>query len=166
MRRLALAVVILTITAAAAPFTGRITQGFSRLHRGIDLAARYGTIVRSIGPGTVVFAGWRRNCGGWQVYVKADGYYVTYNHMSRILATKGDVLDTGTRLGKVGSSGKPPTWAPKMVCSTGSHLHLEVWLGYPWRHGSRRVDPTPYIWPVLNMGDNHPHYAPKGLWPQ
>ena len=160
MRRLALAVIALIITAAAMPFNGRVTQRFSRLHRGIDLAARYGTIVRSIGPGTVVFAGWVRNCGGWQVYVKADGHFVTYSHLGRLIARPGDVLTLGTRLGKVGTSGTPPPWAPRMVCSTGPHLHLEVWLGYPWRRGSRRIDPTPYIWPPPR-----PIYAPKGLWP-
>ncbi len=40
-----------------------------------------------------------------------------------------------TRLGRVGSSG----------CATGTHLHIEVWRGFPWASGSYRVKPWAYI---------------------
>lgn len=140
MRRVVLALVLLALlptpTQAAEPYVGRVTQRYSARHRGVDIAAPRGTIIRSIGYGTVVYAGWRNNCGGWQVYVKTSNLYVTYNHLSRILTAKGHDLIPGHRIGKVGSTG----------CSTGPHTHIEMWLGYPWRAGSYRVDPSPFIW--------------------
>lgn len=137
---LALLVALAAPTSAAEPFHGHISQGFSRHHPAIDIAAHYGTIVHSIGWGTVVFVGWRRNCGGWQVYVdQHDGTFVGYYHLSRILVDPGDELLTGSRLGKVGSSG----------CTTGPHTHIEVWRGYPWLAGSVRINPAPFIWPTF-----------------
>jgi len=40
-----------------------------------------------------------------------------------------------TRLGRVGKSG----------CAQGTHVHVEVWRGFPWASGSYRVDPWKYI---------------------
>ena len=150
MRQIILALALLAALAAPAsaaePFPARITQGYSSHHRGIDLAAHRGTTVRSIGPGIVVFAGWRNNCGGRQVYVDmGGGWYATYNHLGRILTTEGAQLWTGTRLGKVGTTG----------CTTGPHVHLEIWHGYPWRHGSYRVRPNRWIWPAVPTTYRH-----------
>jgi 3-isopropylmalate/(R)-2-methylmalate dehydratase large subunit len=44
----------------------------------------------------------------------------------------------GTVIGYVGSTG----W------STGCHVHMEYWHGYPWRCGSYRLTP----WPLINHG--------------
>ena len=150
MRRILLALVLLAVTAgpvaAHPPFQGRVTQWYSAHHRGIDIAARYGTPIHSIGPGTVVFAGWKRNCGGWQVYIRAtDGHHVTYNHLSRIYARRGEKVTTATVIGRVGRSGIAPPWLHHR-CTTGPHVHIGVWIGYPWHHGSYRINPKPFIW--------------------
>ena len=120
------------------PVKGRVSQWFTRHHRAIDIAAPRGSSVRPIAAGRVVYAGWRNNCGGWQVYIRHDGYYSTYNHLSRQpVVVKGDAVTTATKIGVVGATG----------CATGPHVHLEVWKGYPWHAGSFRVNPVNYIHP-------------------
>lgn len=87
--------------------------------------------------GRVIFAGWKSNCGGYQVWVShGNGLYTGYYHMSREVTRVGARVSGGsTTLGYVGRSG----------CATGPHLHFEVWRGYPWRVGSHRVNPLNYM---------------------
>jgi murein DD-endopeptidase MepM/ murein hydrolase activator NlpD len=114
-----------------------VSQGYWSGHRAYDLAAPKGTEVVPIRTGRVVFAGWKNNCGGYQVWVShGNGLYSAYYHLSAIQSWKGEtVYDSKTHLGRVGESG----------CATGYHTHVEVWRGYPWASGSYRVSPWPYI---------------------
>jgi murein DD-endopeptidase MepM/ murein hydrolase activator NlpD len=137
---LTVAVLLPVATLAAWPVANKsayVSQGYHSYHRANDLASYSGTPVVPMGNGTVVFAGWKGNCGGYQVWVShGNGLYSAYYHLrsesvSRGQAVKGQV----TYLGRVGQSG----------CASGSHLHIEVWRGYPWASGSYRVDPWGYI---------------------
>lgn len=107
----------------------RITSGFAmrmhpilkrmREHRGVDYAAPTGTPVRTVGSGTVDFAGWQ-NGFGKVVFVRHDARRTTvYAHLSRINVRKGQRLEQGDLIGAVGSTG----WA------TGPHLHFEFRVG-------------------------------------
>jgi murein DD-endopeptidase MepM/ murein hydrolase activator NlpD len=102
-----------------------------------DIAAPRGTRIVPIYSGRVVFAGWRSNCGGYQVWVYHGGsLYTAYYHMSHEVSWKGRwVSRSSSTLGYVGTSG----------CATGPHTHVEVWHGYPWHAGSYRVNPWRYI---------------------
>lgn len=113
------------------------SQGYHPGHRANDIAATRGTRVVPIRSGRVVFAGWKSNCGGWQVWVShGDGLYSAYYHLSRESTASGRYVSRqSTTIGYVGTSG----------CVTGPHLHIEVWRGYPWRSGSARVNPWNYI---------------------
>jgi murein DD-endopeptidase MepM/ murein hydrolase activator NlpD len=106
----------------------RITSGFDmrmhpilnswKQHKGIDYGAPIGTPVRTIGDGTVEFAGWQNGYGN-VVEVRHDNDRSTvYAHLSHIDVTKGEKLQQGERVGAVGMTG----WA------TGPHLHFEVRL--------------------------------------
>ena len=97
----------------------------TRMHSGLDYAARSGTAIGSTAPGTVIFAG--RNGGyGNQVRVQhANGIVTSYSHMSRIDVRRGQSVTQGQRVGAVGSTG----------LSTGPHLHYEVMVR------GRKVDP-------------------------
>jgi len=111
-----------------------------RRHRGhvaIDNAAHSWTRIVPIRSGKVVFAGWKSNCGGYQVWVShGNGLYSAYYHMSRENSYRGEWVSGGSEtIGWVGSTG----------CATGPHLHIEVWRGYPWRSGSYRVNPWGFI---------------------
>ena len=62
-----------------------ISQYFHYGHYAIDIAADYGSTVRAAAAGTVIFAGWKSNGGGYQVWIAhGSGLYTTYNHMSAI----------------------------------------------------------------------------------
>jgi murein DD-endopeptidase MepM/ murein hydrolase activator NlpD len=105
-------------------------------HMAVDIAADYGTPVVAASGGRVVFAGWKSNGGGWQVWIShGSGMYTTYNHMSGLSVSTGQSVGKGQRVGRLGSSG----WA------TGPHLHFEVWLGgMPWA-GGHQVNPMRYF---------------------
>jgi murein DD-endopeptidase MepM/ murein hydrolase activator NlpD len=148
---LALALLIAFPAVAAAgtwPVTNRssyVSHWYSSTHRGIDIAAPKWTGVVPIGNGKVVFAGWKRNCGGYQVWVAhGNGLYSAYYHLAAETTYAGEyVTGSSEWIGKVGATG----------CASGNHLHLEVWRGYPWRWGSFRVNP----WNYINKGDWLPY---------
>ena len=112
-----------------------ISQYFHYGHYGLDIAADYGSEVRAAGGGTVVFAGWKGNGGGYQVWIShGSGLYTTYNHMSAISVGYGQSVAEGQQVGRVGQSGN----------ATGPHLHFEVWRGPVWAGGTR-VNPLGYL---------------------
>ena len=114
---------------------GSISQYFHYGHYAIDIAGDYGLPVLSAADGVVVFAGWKNNGGGWQVWIShGNGLYTTYNHMSSISVGYGQAVGKGQQVGNCGSSG----WA------TGPHVHFEVWLGPVW-DGGQRVNPLNYL---------------------
>ena len=68
--------------------------------------------------GVVTFAGWQ---GGYGLHVEvtqADGYLTTYSHLSATYAGVGQLVQAGTPVGAVGTTGY----------STGPHPHFEVML--------------------------------------
>jgi murein DD-endopeptidase MepM/ murein hydrolase activator NlpD len=112
-----------------------ISQYFHYGHYGLDIAADYGSPVRAAASGTVIFAGWKGNGGGYQVWVAhGSGLYTTYNHMSAISVGSGQSVSQGQQVGRVGQSGH----------ATGPHLHFEVWHGGVW-DGGTRVNPLAYL---------------------
>lgn len=147
-RRMALAAALgaLMVLASAIPAgaswpvatrSSYLSQGYHTGHRADDIAADGGTRIVPVRSGRVVFAGWKSNCGGYQVWVShGNGLYSAYYHLSRLGASKGEwVTRESETIGRVGRSG----------CASGAHLHVEVWRGYPWRSGSYRVNPWRYI---------------------
>ena len=100
-------------------------------HRRLDSGDR---IVAAAG-GTVTFAGWKSNGGGYQVWIAhGSGLYTTYNHMSSVSVGRGQHVSKGQKIGRMGATGY----------ASGSHLHFEVWRGPIW-NGGRRVNPLAYL---------------------
>lgn len=103
----------------------RVTSGFAmrmhpiqqtwRAHLGIDYGAPAGTAVRSVGDGSVEFAGWQNGYGNVVQLSHGNGRATTYAHLSRIDVKQGQRVEQGQRVGTVGATG----WA------TGPHLHFE-----------------------------------------
>jgi len=90
--------------------------GYSREHTGVDYAAPTGTPVRTIGDGTVSFAGVQNGYGNVIQIKHRNGKDSTlYAHLSRIDVKVGDNVMQGETVGAVGSTG----------VSTGPHLHFE-----------------------------------------
>lgn len=136
---LAVALILPSVATAAWPVKNRhayISQGFSRQHRALDVATPAGTAVVPIRAGRVVFAGFKKNCGGYQVWIRhSNGLYSAYYHLRSERVRKGQWVRLRTVIGRVGKSG----------CAKGAHLHVEVWRGKPWQPGSHRVSPWPYV---------------------
>jgi murein DD-endopeptidase MepM/ murein hydrolase activator NlpD len=116
---------------------GYISQYYWSGHRAIDIAATSGTRVFAAAYGRVAWAGWRNNCGGYQIWIDhGNGMWTTYNHLSAILVGAGTYVGRGQTIGRIGESG----------CATGPHLHFAVWRGgAPWTTGAYEVNPLNYI---------------------
>ncbi len=108
-------------------FSASVSSGFSRsrfhpvlherrAHLGVDYRAQVGTPVQAIGPGRVVFAGYRGGNGNMVHLRHSNGYETQYLHLSRILVRSGERVESGDRIGLVGRTG----------LATGPHLHFNV----------------------------------------
>jgi murein DD-endopeptidase MepM/ murein hydrolase activator NlpD len=89
----------------------------NRFHTGIDYPGQAGTPVFAAASGRVTFAGF--SVGGWGRLVTiahGGGTRTMYAHLSRVGVRVGQYLQSGQRIGRIGSSGK----------ATGPHLHFEV----------------------------------------
>ena len=99
-----------------------LTAGFgeggyrwSSSHTGLDFACAYGSPIRAVAAGTVIFAGYDGSYG-WKTIVRhADGTESWYAHQSQILVRRGQVV-AGQIIGRVGMTGN----------TSGPHLHLEI----------------------------------------
>lgn len=115
-----------------------ITHKWSN-HGGADIGAAGGTDIYAAKSGVVdVVNKWDGTTSGVQSYgnyvrIKHnDGTYTLYAHMSKTIATKGQTVNAGDLIGKVGTTGR----------STGNHLHFELYEG--GSSSSNRVDPLVY----------------------
>lgn len=102
-------------------------------HEGLDMAAPTGTGVYAPAAGVVVLAETLQVRGGAVVLDHGWGVHSGYWHLSEVLVEAGAAVETGTLLGRVGSTG----------LSTGPHLHWEV------RVLNAPVDPQQWLAGVL-----------------
>lgn len=115
--------------AITSPFGFRALP-WPEFHHGVDLAADYGTPVRSSAAGVVVSAGFE--AGGYGNKIDIDhgnGFHTWYAHLSRVAVKPGDRIEKARTIGFVGSTG----------ASTGPHLHYQI-----MRDG-KAIDPTPFL---------------------
>lgn len=109
------------------PVAGRITSsfgyrmhpllGYLKMHKGLDIAAPYGSPIYAALDGVVQGAGRSGGYGNFVKLVHGGGLASGYGHMSRIAVARGAHVRQGQVIGYVGSTGM----------STGPHLHWEVW---------------------------------------
>ena len=111
---------------ASAGSSGTVTSGFGqrsdpfhrgmRAHKGMDIAAAFGTPVVATGDGWIEFAGWKGSYGVLVIIRHASGYETRFAHLSSVMVRPGEAIRKGQPIGRVGSTGR----------STGNHLHYEV----------------------------------------
>lgn len=106
---------------------GRMTSAYSirrfhpiskryKAHTGIDYGAPRGTPIFATANGRVTFAGWKGGYGKLIIVKHPNGYQTYYGHCSRLLKKRGQIVEQGQVLARVGSTGM----------STGPHVHYEV----------------------------------------
>lgn len=96
---------------------GSISQYYHAGHLALDIAASYGSTVVAAKAGTVVWAGWRNNGGGWVVAIDhGGGMQTVYNHLGSLWVGAGAYVGAGQAIAGVGCTG---------TC-TGPHVHFEV----------------------------------------
>jgi murein DD-endopeptidase MepM/ murein hydrolase activator NlpD len=91
--------------------------GYTRMHAGVDFAARYGSPIYAVTDGVISYAGRHGGHGNYVRIEHGSGLATGYAHMSRIAAAPGQRVRRGQVIGYVGSTG----------LSTGPHLHYELY---------------------------------------
>jgi murein DD-endopeptidase MepM/ murein hydrolase activator NlpD len=110
---------------------------WSRYHTGLDFRAAYGTPIRAVKGGVVLYAG---NSGDWagnHVAIKhADGVTTMYSHMSSMAARAGQSVSAGEVIGRVGETGR----------AFGAHLHFELYpAGVKYGDVYKAINPQPWL---------------------
>ncbi|MGG7653498.1 tape measure protein [Kocuria rosea] len=100
-----------------------LTQGYNRVHKGVDLAASVGTPVYATSDGTVSHAGSGARApgvwGGNEIHVRGGGLERWFAHLSEIAVRVGQRVKAGQMIGRSGNTG----------ISSGPHLHFGVFRG-------------------------------------
>jgi murein DD-endopeptidase MepM/ murein hydrolase activator NlpD len=118
---------------------------WSRYHTGLDFRASYGTPIRAVKAGVVLYAG---NSGDWagnHVAIKhADGMTTMSSHMSSMAVSAGQTVRAGQVIGHVGQTGR----------AFGAHLHFELYpAGVKYGDVYKAINPQP--WLVANGVTTH-----------
>lgn len=116
------------------PFGNRADPtGYSgNSHNGIDMGGTSSTPISASRSGRVVQAAFDGSAGNYIIIDHGDGYYSYYLHMSSLIASVGQSVNSGDTIGIMGTTGN----------STGVHLEFGVattpnWSGY--------VNPAPLL---------------------
>lgn len=107
---------------------------WGRLHRGVDISGTgYGSPIYAAKPGVVVDVAYHNSFGYYVTINHQNGYYTRYEHLASLsrYVKKGDYVKMGDTIGDMGNSG----------ASQGTHLHFEIWTGYPYASGSVSYNP-------------------------
>ncbi len=104
---------------------------------GINIKAAEGTPVLAADAGTVAYAGNELRGYGNLILIKhADGWMTAYAHNSKLLVARGQKVQRGQVIARVGATG----------AVSEPQLHFEV------RRGSRALDPMDYLGPTAVSG--------------
>ena len=117
------------VRPAKGPLSSLYGARWGTMHRGLDIAAAYGSTVVAASSGTVEFADWNGGYGKLVIINHGNGITTRYGHNSKLLVEPGQKVEAGTPIALVGSTGY----------STGAHCHFEV------RRGEEAVNPLPYL---------------------
>jgi murein DD-endopeptidase MepM/ murein hydrolase activator NlpD len=124
------------VLPAVGPITSRFSRsrwhpilGIFRPHKGVDVAAVYGSNITAPAAGRVVFVGRKLGDGLMVELDHGNGVTSRYAHCSAVKVRVGDFVSFGDAIAAVGSSG----------LSTAPHVHFEV------RVRGEPVDPLKYL---------------------
>ena len=87
-----------------------------KFHRGIDIGAKKGEIVKASFNGIITFAGEKGEYGYMVELERDDGLRVRYAHLDKMNVVVNQLVSEGENIGEVGNTGMTP----------GDHLHFEI----------------------------------------
>lgn len=107
-----------TVGRLTSPFGFRIhpITGRRDYHKGIDLANKQGTTIRSAGSGVVTYVGYNGGYGRMVIVSHGYGYKTIYAHLKSTSVKLGDEVEKGDPIALMGNTG----------VSTAPHLHFEI----------------------------------------
>jgi murein DD-endopeptidase MepM/ murein hydrolase activator NlpD len=111
-----------------------ITQGFHRLHSGLDISNSRKEAIYAASDGFVELSGWRTGYGNTVIINHGNGFKTLYGHSSEIYVKAGDQVVKGQVIAKQGNTGR-------VRGATGIHLHFEI-----IKNGVK-VNPLSYVRP-------------------
>ena len=119
------------------PVSGTITSRYGanesirdHTHKGMDIAAPYGTTIVAAADGKVTYSGTMGGYGNLIIITHENGIQTYYGHCSKLIAKVGEEVKAGEEIAKVGSTG----------FSTGNHLHFEI------RKNGSQINPQKYLY--------------------
>lgn len=122
---------------AIKPVSGTITSRFGanesirdHTHKGMDIAAPYGTKIVAAAKGKITHSGWMGGYGNLIIITHENGIQTYYGHCSKLYAKVGEEVEAGETIALVGSTG----------FSTGNHLHFEI------RKNGNQINPQKYLY--------------------
>jgi murein DD-endopeptidase MepM/ murein hydrolase activator NlpD len=130
----------------ADPFTGA-----AAMHAGLDFKGPIGTPILAAAEGKVVMAGFNGGYGNTIEIRHANGLVTRYAHLSGLNVRRGQMVDRGVQIGRMGSSGR----------STGSHLHFEVRLNGQAINPRKFLEANPDVLKVQTVAGNRADSAAK-----
>lgn len=92
---------------------------YTRMHKGIDIGAPYGSPIFAAADGEVISAHYSTSFGNVIIVAHGGNISTVYAHCSRIYVRAGQTVQRGQRIGAVGATG----------LAKGPHLHWEVHVG-------------------------------------
>lgn len=104
-------------------------NGGAAFHAGLDFPGPMGSAIYAAARGRVTFVGQKQGYGNCIEISHGNGLVTRYAHLSGFGARVGQMVEPGTRIAAMGSTGR----------STGSHLHFEV------RVNDQPVNPRPFL---------------------
>lgn len=102
------------------PLQGVVSSEYGRrwgtFHNGIDIRAPFGARIKAAKSGKVIYSGHEDGYGNVVILYHGRGLSTVYAHASKLIVRKGERVQKGKTIARVGSTGR----------STGSHLHFEI----------------------------------------
>lgn len=121
------------------PVTGKVVSFYGKVkhpkfqtvtfNNGILIEAPFGSGIKSVYKGRVVYVGWLKGYGQVMIIDHGDGFYTLYGHLYKVLKGRGEAVEAGEEVGLVGDSGTHNT----------SGLYFEV------RQGGVPRDPMAWV---------------------
>ena len=128
------------------PFTGG-----GAMHAGLDFKGPVGTPILAAADGKIVLAGFNGGYGNIIEIRHANGLVTRYAHLSGLNVRRGQMVDRGVQIGRMGSTGR----------STGSHLHFEVRLNGQAINPRKFLEANPDVLKVQTVAGHRADSAAK-----